>query len=169
MRPLSELAKRIEDRCEKITETGCWIWMFYTNSDGYGKIWWDGKSNSSHRTSYLSFVGPIPSGLLVCHRCDIPECCNPHHLFLGTDLENTRDKIKKGRFRAGTPQRGEQNVTARWTDEQILAIRADTDSQRVIAKKYGTSQGAISQIKNGKIWAHVSNDLLNEPMESKSE
>lgn len=154
MRSSKEAAEKIEERCEKITDTGCWIWMLGT-VNGYGKLKWGGTMVRVNRLSYKAFVGPIPDGLLVCHRCDIPECCNPHHLFLGTSLDNAQDKVKKGRLYTGEPQRGERHGNARWTDEQILAIRADTDPQTVIAKKYGTRQGTISQIKSRKIWSHI--------------
>lgn len=80
---------------------GCWEWAAGRFSYGYGafKRRVDGawKQQKAHRLAYEWLVGPIPDGLIVCHACDNPPCCNPDHLFLGTQLDNQRDMIAKGR------------------------------------------------------------------------
>lgn len=77
--------------------SGCWEWAGHRNNKGYG-IAWDGKAmTGAHRVSYRVFVGEIPDGLFVLHRCDNPPCCNPEHLFLGTHLDNMKDMRNKGR------------------------------------------------------------------------
>lgn len=77
--------------------TGCQLWTRAYDSYGYGSLGFRGRSLRAHRLSYETYVGPIPNGLLVCHSCDTPACINPKHLFLGTDKENTRDSLRKGR------------------------------------------------------------------------
>lgn len=80
--------------------TGCWLWTAATFSGkygSYGAIRVKNKLSKAHRVSYQTFVGPIPSGLSVCHRCDTPECINPDHLFVGTKKDNSLDMMKKGR------------------------------------------------------------------------
>lgn len=81
----------------KINENGCWIWQgtkFYT---GYGKISYEGKYITLHRISFWTFKGEIPEGKFVCHTCDNRSCCNPDHLFLGSNKDNMDDAYKKGR------------------------------------------------------------------------
>jgi hypothetical protein len=78
-----------------VTASGCWEWQRYRNEHGYGRMW--RPKVYAHRASFEAFVGPIPSGLSVLHRCDNPPCCNPEHLFLGTRADNMRDMCAKGR------------------------------------------------------------------------
>lgn len=75
----------------------CWEWKRSTNSMGYGQLIIDGKMTGSHRYSYQYFKGFIPKGMHVLHWCDNRLCGNPNHLFLGTQADNIRDMINKGR------------------------------------------------------------------------
>lgn len=92
----------IEDRSEPEPNTGCWLWMQHTNRLGYGRLKQRNRSREAHRVSYEAFVGPIPEGMDVLHRCDVRCCVNPDHLFLGTHLDNMRDMAIKWRGRRGT-------------------------------------------------------------------
>lgn len=90
-------------------ENDCWIWTGAKNRDGYGSFWngerlagRNGKRGGprmvlAHRWSFAHFIGAIPAGLYVLHRCDTPSCVNPDHLFLGTQADNVRDCANKGR------------------------------------------------------------------------
>lgn len=86
---------------EKIASENCWIWTAATDRDGYGKFQYPGPDGQvherAHRWAYEHFVGPIPDGHVVMHRCDTPSCVNPNHLDVGTPIENNDDKIAKGR------------------------------------------------------------------------
>lgn len=96
------LSQHFLSKLVRIPEAGCWIWIGRLNGAGYGMYRLfkreNGKYHSilAHRFSYLCCVGDI-GNLLVLHRCDTPACVNPHHLFLGTHLDNTRDMYRKGR------------------------------------------------------------------------
>lgn len=78
--------------------TGCWIWHGGRTKKGYGQIWMNGRQELAHRVSWILHHGPIPLGKLVLHECDIYPCVNPGHLFLGTNSDNIKDAIAKGRF-----------------------------------------------------------------------
>lgn len=75
----------------------CWIWTGIITIWGYGRIKSGGKMHAAHRVAWVLAYGDIPDGLFVCHKCDNPACVRPEHLFVGTVLDNTRDREAKGR------------------------------------------------------------------------
>jgi hypothetical protein len=84
------------DSFEILEAEECWLWHGRSGPGGYGWL----RSLRAHRVSWELFLGPIPFGQHVLHRCDSPPCVNPGHLFLGTHEENMADKIAKGRHRS---------------------------------------------------------------------
>jgi hypothetical protein len=104
----------------------------------------------THRVAWEEANGPIPDGKCVLHSCDNPPCCNPEHLFLGSDIDNVVDRDAKGRT-----ARAEKNGSAKLTRERVEAIRADGRLHREIAADYGVDRSTVSQIKRGKIWRGV--------------
>jgi hypothetical protein len=144
------LPERLEYLSERVTESGCQIWTAHVSKKGYGRIGVNNKVMMAHRVAYEVANGAIPKGMAVCHRCDVPSCINPNHLFLGTFYENSMDMVKKGRHK-----HGESHFAAKLTDEDILKIRSDNRSGSQIAKDYGISKNYISNIKLKKNWSHV--------------
>lgn len=120
---------------------------------GYGRSRFDGKTTGSHRKAYciahnlkLSDI----AGLVVRHSCDNPRCINPEHLLLGTSSDNMQDRNKGARNLLGS-----RNPAARLTPEDVHSIReayAGGETQISIARRFGTSQGYISNIIKRRVW-----------------
>jgi hypothetical protein len=152
------VADWLMDRAMPVPESGCWIWLQSTIAEGYGRLQLPGRKVLAHRLSYETFIGPIPDGMLVLHRCDVPPCINPAHLFLGTHADNSDDKVAKRRHVFGDRAdwaRGERQHMARFTEEDIRRIRTDQRPQAVIAAELGVSDSHIHQIRKRMIWKHV--------------
>jgi hypothetical protein len=75
----------------------CWTWRGSVSETGYGSFQYRNRKMGAHRAAYLMHVGEIPTGMIVCHRCDNPSCVRPDHLFVGTHKDNTRDMMAKNR------------------------------------------------------------------------
>jgi hypothetical protein len=75
---------------------GCMIWQGALRH-GYGHVSYKNKPALVHRLVFEYFHGPIPAGLCVLHRCDVPACSEPTHLFAGTSADNVHDAVRKGR------------------------------------------------------------------------
>lgn len=136
-------------------KTGCWLYQCL-HMKGYGHLYIDGKKYPAHRFSYEYHNKPINNPLLyACHRCDVRNCVNPDHIFLGTAKENNRDKLNKGR---SNPSHGENHSSSKLTELQVKQILQKLENgiqQKIIAKEYGVCPTAISRIKIGKSWKHV--------------
>ncbi len=137
----------------------CWLWKGGKNKKGYGGVGTvDGKKMATHRVAYILAFGEVPEGLHVLHHCDNPTCVNPGHLFLGTNLDNTLDRIKKGRTTALPYERrlrGEKCSWSKMTGELAASIRqrvADGERQSSVAGSLGLSRSLICNVVNMKAW-----------------
>lgn len=124
---------------EAASDDECWPWRGTINrTTGYGQWWHDGRAMRAHRAAYERVHGPIPDGLIVCHRCDNPPCCNPAHLFLGTQADNQRDKKNKGRTSRGERNGGGGKLTENDVRE-IRRLAANGERYIVIASQFGVT------------------------------
>jgi hypothetical protein len=149
------LSERIEDSIERVTESGCWIWVKKTMPFGYGVIGFRYQRKLAHRASWEAFRGPIPRGMHVLHRCNIPQCVNPDHLYLGTSIENCRDRIAiNTQFRI-PPMHGERSPHAKVTDDIVLEIRRSKETCAALAARFSISDANVSAIRSHLTWKHV--------------
>ena len=130
----------------------CWEWNAYRQRSGYGVVKWNGKAKLAHRIALSLTDGIWESPLHVCHTCDNPPCCNPAHLWRGTDRDNHNDMVSKGR-RASF--RGEAGGLAKLTGSQVLDIRNSSESSRRLAKRLNVSFGTVCRARTGKTWRHI--------------
>lgn len=127
--------------------SGCYLWEGEIRGRmSYGFVRYNGRSQRAHRVAYELAKGPIPPGMFVCHKCDVPSCVNPSHLFLGTPADNMRDMAAKGR---NVTMDGAGNGLARLTRDSARAIFLDGRPRRVIATEYGVSESTISDVQSG--------------------
>jgi hypothetical protein len=153
---LQGVIRRFEAKFVRRGPDDCWEWTASTTPWGYGKIS-TAKSELelAHRLAYLLANGKFDASLFVLHKCDNPPCCNPNHLFLGTQKANIDDMIRKKRHVLNPHLGGETHPTAKLTEVQVRAIRADGRKHRDIAKDYGVTHTAVGYIKRRKAWAKL--------------
>lgn len=162
---LHSIQKTFEQKIAYEPNCGCWLWEAGAFSNGYGAFHLDRKVVGAHRFSYRLYVGSIPDGMLVCHSCDIPQCVNPDHLWLGSHADNTADMMAKGRGALGLirervgSQTGEKHPRVKLTENEVLAIIDDGRLQADIANEYGITQSHVSRLKNGNRWVHLLDDV----------
>jgi len=144
-------SERIKAFWSKVDKSGdCWEWTGAKYPKGYGRFKNGKRLVQAHKFAYEQEVGPT-GNLQVCHHCDNPGCVNPAHLFLGTQKENMRDCVNKGRcIRAN----GENHGNCKLTDAEVAEIRAKYKiwnySQRELGTEYGVSRRHICDLIRGK-------------------
>jgi hypothetical protein len=164
-RKARDVRTRIMESIEIDAATQCWNWKgrAKTGSCGYASITLPSKTNpragtklTAHRVAYEYFIGDIPPGLIVMHRCDNVKCVNPDHLSLGTNKMNTQDMMRKGRHRI---RRGSEHGMAILTEEAVRHIRAafdgSTETRRALALQYGVDIETIGAVLRRENWKHL--------------
>jgi hypothetical protein len=133
-------------RVSRDNPSACWNWLgARSQPGGYGNLSFNGRPWSAHRLAYKLANPEWDERLHVLHKCDNPACCNPSHLFLGTDADNIADKVAKGRNRD----------RRKLTEQQVKEIRASTELIASLALKFGVTQSTISMVRTGKSWRWV--------------
>ena len=163
----------------------CWLWTAGGHGQGYGHFTITRRCYKSHQVAKASVVGPIPPGSCVCHTCDNPPCCNPAHLFIGTDTDNARDKIAKGRARPQTGEnhwmkkhpelikrgdqhhshlhpelrvRGSKHGNAILNEQLVVEIRdrhRSGETYRSMSAAFHVSRSTIKSVVTRRMWRHV--------------
>ena len=148
----------------------CWPWTHTLSGSGYGRLQRD-RHYAAHRVAYQLATGVDPGALYVLHRCDNPPCCNPAHLFLGTNDDNMADMAQKGRAPGGNASgsrngmrthpdsviRGSANRSAKLSEAQVREIRArhPAESSRALAAAFGVGASTVKRILRRESWTHV--------------
>ena len=152
--------EKIKFYTRKDPNTGCWIWQGYINENGYGKVRVGGKQYLTHRLSAYAFLDfDLNSPLFACHNCpggDNSKCCNPDHLWIGTNDQNIKDAKSKGSYLGAS--RGILNPKAKLKEEDVIKIREmliRNTPYRKMCGIFGVSKTTISSIKRGKTWRHL--------------
>jgi hypothetical protein len=134
----------------------CWPWKGSRQGYGYGRFKLASYHTvGAHRLAYLLGHGEGLGDLHALHRCDNPPCCNPDHLFAGTNDDNVADKLAKGRQTSPGDQSGDKNRAAKLSASQVEQIRkriAAGHTNTAIAKDYGVTHQLISRIRRGRSW-----------------
>ena len=133
----------------------CWPWLAGTNKEGYGTFRFNGNSVGAHVFAFRQH-GTLHAGQVVCHSCDNPPCCNPRHLFAGSQADNVHDRIVKGRTAAG-----DKHSRSRLTSAQVIAARSryvandPVHGCAAIAKELGVSRPALANAIRGYSWKKI--------------
>jgi hypothetical protein len=144
----------IQSFWSKVNKTlSCWIWTAGLSAGRYGSFFDGRKYVKAHRFSYELNCGKIPKGMYICHHCDNPRCVNPDHLFLGTQTDNMRDMVNKGRT---AKQFGEHNGNAKLSWKKVRKIRTLYATKKYIqddlAKLFNVGRSAVGYILQGVTW-----------------
>lgn len=144
------------------TEAGCYSWKGQLYSNGYTSLTYLKKHYLGHRVAYQLYIGEIPEGMQVNHRCDVRSCTRPACLWIGSQQSNVDDMMKKGRNRCGEPKKGSKNHNAILNEEKVLEIRKllreKTKTLKQIGEMFGVDKNTIGTIATNRSWKHVTLD-----------
>lgn len=130
----------------------CWPWTGLRKKEGYGRFSYKGKPLGANRVVFFFTHGEWP--VFACHSCDNPPCCNPAHIYNGTQAENMRDAAIRGRMPCGL-----RHHNAKLTEDTVRTLRAEYAAGGIstakLGRKYGVTQSNIVRVIHREVWAHI--------------
>lgn len=150
------LERRFWSKVHRLSDDVCWLWTAAVRrkDEGYGAFYLNGRHQPAHKVAWmLTNKREVPAGMVVCHSCDIPGCCNPSHLWIGTPQQNDADRVAKGRQCRGSKQK-----YAKLTESQVLCVRlldqmfGLKEASRLMGLDYFYAWGVS---RNRRAWRHV--------------
>ena len=158
-KPAETIEEKLIRRGWDVTESGCWEVRGGKHPAGYGKVSHNNVTTSTHRLAYEAWVGPIPEGLLIRHRCDNPPCINPDHLETGTLQDNARDMAERGR---ASRLYGEDSPSAKLNWSLVREIRGlEKMTLKAMSELYGVSPVCIRNVRLGLTWKENKDDDID--------
>lgn len=160
-----KIAERFWSRVAKSDQSACWPWPGAKDRDGYGYSGWALGERRCHRRAWALVNGPVPDGMLILHLCvDSRDCCNPDHLYAGTEADNMRDRAAIGRYASGTEHhfskrpelasRGQNHYLSKMSDLEVQSVRSQytgaRGEQARLARQFGVTQTTIWRILNNQ-------------------
>lgn len=152
----NSVVERFWKYVDKAGDDECWLWTASKSRGGYGQLNDRHTLLKAHRIAYELARGPIPAGHFACHRCNVPACCNPNHIYAGTPRDNNKDAWDAGR--AVLPKNapaGETHHDAKLTATDVRIIRSSTETGVALSRRFAVSKSTISAIRRGHIWKSV--------------
>lgn len=157
--PFADVRGRLEYLSIPEPNSGCLLWLGNVVTFGHGVLRTPSGDVLAHRLSWEFAFGPIPDGLCCLHKCDVPPCINPAHLFLGTKRDNNIDRHNKGRTRSA---RGENHGCAKISEAQARAIISASGTHTEVARRFGLEKSHAWAIRTGRTWKHLHTSMLGE-------
>jgi hypothetical protein len=159
-----EWERRFWLKVDRRGDDECWPWLACTIGKGSNRrgqvtafAGFPRRFMTAGRAAYLIAFGEFDLNLSVCHKCDVPLCVNPAHLFLGTQRDNLRDCIRKGRFNPkGVRPTGNYHHRSKINERvaaEIRAAYAAGESTPKIARRIGVGISTVGDVVRGVRWA----------------
>lgn len=153
--PPADVLNRFWSSVDQRSHDDCWPWQRSVNRWGYGRFSYNYRKFHASRFALMASSRSLGRGLMALHSCDNPVCCNPKHLRWGTNADNVRDAVQRGRcYRWNGRRKGEANPVAKLTQHQADAIRADSRPARVLAEEHGVSATTIWNVRHERHYSH---------------
>lgn len=136
------------------SDSECWVWKKYKNPNGYGYVRLEKINTTAHIAAYRLTHDDYDKSLNVCHKCNNPSCCNPNHLYLGTQKENMQDMVE--RYKRGELIRQPTKTNGRLASKtEVIRFRCTTDMRVTIEIQAENEDTTITRLIEKALHAYM--------------